>query len=318
MVRASKQAGFTIVELLIVIIVIAILAAITLVAYNGITNKAKQSGAQSAVAQANQKVLVYMADNADTVPTSLAAAGLANDANTSYQFSSNSSASPQTFCVTATSNNISYFVNNTTQTSPAAGACPGHGVNGAIPITNLVPNPSFEVGSASWNWTNSNGYTGAISSARSTSGTSSFAITAPATVADSYFETYVTVPCPATYSFRASVYLTGNGATIGGRDAWFHVGNYLSGSCSFTNSTEPQYDRSKLNQWQTVTKTITINGTGTASLRIRFYGPASSTTYIDGVMVTATPAVQNYADGSTSNWVWNGAANNSTSTGSPL
>ena len=42
-----KNQGFTIVELLIVIVVIAILAAITIVAYNGIQNRAKTSSAQS-------------------------------------------------------------------------------------------------------------------------------------------------------------------------------------------------------------------------------------------------------------------------------
>jgi prepilin-type N-terminal cleavage/methylation domain-containing protein len=36
----GPRQGFTIVELLIVVIVIAILAAITIVAYNGITNRA--------------------------------------------------------------------------------------------------------------------------------------------------------------------------------------------------------------------------------------------------------------------------------------
>lgn len=39
----QKQAGFTIVELLIVIVVIAILAAITIVGYNGIQTRAQQS-----------------------------------------------------------------------------------------------------------------------------------------------------------------------------------------------------------------------------------------------------------------------------------
>ena len=43
-----KQSGFTIVELLIVIVVIAILAAISIVAYNGIQNRGKASSAQSA------------------------------------------------------------------------------------------------------------------------------------------------------------------------------------------------------------------------------------------------------------------------------
>mgnify|MGYP006209457325 CR=1 FL=1 len=38
---AQKQTGFTIVELLIVIVVIAILAAVSIVAYNGIQDRAK-------------------------------------------------------------------------------------------------------------------------------------------------------------------------------------------------------------------------------------------------------------------------------------
>lgn len=41
------QAGFTIVELLIVIVVIGILAAITVVAYNGIQNRANDTAVQS-------------------------------------------------------------------------------------------------------------------------------------------------------------------------------------------------------------------------------------------------------------------------------
>ena len=48
--RASRTTiynGFTIVELLIVVVVIAILAAITIVSYNGISNRAKSSAVQA-------------------------------------------------------------------------------------------------------------------------------------------------------------------------------------------------------------------------------------------------------------------------------
>ncbi len=54
-----KQKGFTIVELLIVIVVIAILAAISIVAYNGIQNRGKQSSAQSLASQIAKKAEIW-------------------------------------------------------------------------------------------------------------------------------------------------------------------------------------------------------------------------------------------------------------------
>ena len=57
-----NKSGFTIVELLIVIVVIAILAAITIVAYNGITARANSSSAQSTAANVLKKVEAYNAE----------------------------------------------------------------------------------------------------------------------------------------------------------------------------------------------------------------------------------------------------------------
>ena len=51
--------GFTIVELLIVIVIIAILAAITIVAYNGIQNRAKTSSGQSLANSILKKAEAY-------------------------------------------------------------------------------------------------------------------------------------------------------------------------------------------------------------------------------------------------------------------
>ena len=59
----TKDRGFTLVELLIVIVVIAILAAISIVAYNGITNRGK---ANSGAATANQVLKKIEAINAVT------------------------------------------------------------------------------------------------------------------------------------------------------------------------------------------------------------------------------------------------------------
>jgi prepilin-type N-terminal cleavage/methylation domain-containing protein len=54
-----KQQGFTIVELLIVIVVIGILAAITIVAYNGIQNRGKAAAAQSLANAVVKKAEAY-------------------------------------------------------------------------------------------------------------------------------------------------------------------------------------------------------------------------------------------------------------------
>jgi prepilin-type N-terminal cleavage/methylation domain-containing protein len=58
----GRQSGFTIVELLIVIVVIAILAAITIVAYNGIQQRARTSQTSSALNAWVKGIRLYRTD----------------------------------------------------------------------------------------------------------------------------------------------------------------------------------------------------------------------------------------------------------------
>lgn len=67
MVTRSKYSGFTIVELLIVVVVIAILAAITIVAYNGIQVRSENAKTISAV-QAYRKALLQYATEKGSYP----------------------------------------------------------------------------------------------------------------------------------------------------------------------------------------------------------------------------------------------------------
>lgn len=59
---SSQQKGFTIVELLIVIVVIGILAAITIVAYNGIQQRARDSERSQELNTIQKALELYQAD----------------------------------------------------------------------------------------------------------------------------------------------------------------------------------------------------------------------------------------------------------------
>ena len=72
----KNQKGFTIVELLIVIVVIGILAAITIVAFNGIQQRGKLSAAQSAA-----NAIVKKAEAANSVTGSYPTAATGFSAN---------------------------------------------------------------------------------------------------------------------------------------------------------------------------------------------------------------------------------------------
>jgi len=128
----KKNSGFTIVELLIVIVVIGILAAITIVAYNGIQGRAIAASLQSDLDNASKQLKLYQVDNsayptandcsASPVTGSICLKSASGTTYTAFQVS-NASLSSQAFCLTATNNSTSYRTTN--DGTPASGTCSG-------------------------------------------------------------------------------------------------------------------------------------------------------------------------------------------------
>jgi prepilin-type N-terminal cleavage/methylation domain-containing protein len=83
--QMKKDRGFTIVELLIVIVIIGILAAIVIVAYNGITQRANTASAQTAAKSAISKIEAYNADGPTKLYPTTPAAITGAAATTTYQ-----------------------------------------------------------------------------------------------------------------------------------------------------------------------------------------------------------------------------------------
>ena len=302
----QKQSGFTIVELLIVIVVIAILAAITIVAYNGIQNRAKQSAAQQAVSQANKKILAYAALNNDEYPPSLSAAGVTDE--TGLEYSYNNSSSPRTYGVTATNGNFSYYVSNVTST-PTSGGYQGHSQNGNVAVTNFITNPSFETSMN--NWSLANGATAVRQTASVINGIGSNGarVTAGNNTSDSGIGLVHAVQTGKTYTLSA--YIRAITAGTYSLSPQGGTGAGPAGNAKDTrNLTANQVARFEI--------TWTTTAAGNVNMYVLRTGGGVAAAHqfdVDGVMLTETPNVVTYADGNSQNWVWNGTANLSTSTG---
>jgi prepilin-type N-terminal cleavage/methylation domain-containing protein len=120
--------GFTIVELLIVIVVIAILAAISFIAFNGIQNRAVTSVLQSDLRSAVIELDISKIDSADsTFPANEATALLIIKPSAGTVFQYTYEPATNSFCLTASniSARVAYFINSTTK-SYTQGVCSGH------------------------------------------------------------------------------------------------------------------------------------------------------------------------------------------------
>jgi len=321
--------GFTIVELLIVVVVIAILAAITIVAYNGIANRAKESAVMSSASQAYKKVKSHSILNGDAVPGSLATVGITEGDGSNYQYSTSGTGG---FCVTAIKDGRSAFTaSNYTynggtlldQGNAKVGACPGHSATGVATIKNMLTSPSFEGSVVSWT------PAGTVNLAQSTtwasSGSQSMRIGSTSTGNSGDFRTAGYSPgiIPygmepgKTYTVSARLYFTaaptGGLARAPGVLIW-----YSTNGTDWAENFGPKPPTTPGVYTVSHTFTLPVNTTGV----IVGFGAASTTLsqyfYYDSVMLTEGSTVYAFADGNSPGWVWTGAVNESPSTGPRL
>ena len=157
--KKQRQAGFTIVELLIVIIVIAILATLVIMAYNGVQQRAYDTVVKDDLSNFSKKLEIARLDNNDAYPTALTA-------SMGFSFSKSSYAlDPQSttlrYCVNTSTNNYimyalsksgSYFKYTATGGLQSATASYGYGICSQIGLvtTNPVANGLSGTTWASW------------------------------------------------------------------------------------------------------------------------------------------------------------------------
>lgn len=312
-INKNQQNGFTIVELLIVVVVIAILAAITIVSFNGIQDRAKSSAAQSVASQVAKKLSLYAVENSDTFPSAaqLEGMGIIDSQNSSFQYSY-SSASPAVYCLTTTVSGKSFYTSNSSS-SPTQGGCPGHSANGTQAIANMSVNPSFETstdGVASYGTSTSRptsgGDTGSAHTRSTRLGTTG--------TWGPWWDTVYSGIQPGE-SYTVSIRTRSNiSASRNLQIEWKNASGSIISSASLNTATPGA-------GWTTMSGTATAV-TGAAGIRLTLYAsaPGATTDYvdIDSIMVTRGPDTRLYADGSTANWVWDGAVHNSASRGIPL
>lgn len=312
MQKWAKQSGFTIVELLIVVVVIAILAAVTIIAYNGIQNRARTSAVSSAASQAGRQLLTYAPVNGDTYPTEaqfqlssfrLGTLKLPEDTpEATYDYFV--SDDQKSFCLSVTNTNaspeIAYAM--TQEGSEVPGRC----------VENFVANPSFEVDRSGWYYntpglhgmggtpsTPTTGYTGQNALRYTFNGSGYFSGFGP--------YTQVANLSPGT-PYSMSVWVRASMAASYGIVA--ERRNASNASIGTISSSALSVGPSG---WTRIQLDIPPT-TDLSKITFCIYGSASSVVsgdYVewDGAMLTAGAEATYYPVGADSNWAWKSTAN---------
>lgn len=322
--QTQRIKGFTIVELLIVIVVIGILAAITIVAFNGVSNKAKVAAAQADLTNANKLFKLEFASSS-TYPATLAAAnngqGLTPSNGDAYQYTVDNTSTPATFCLTVTNGTNSYYITQEKST-PTIGTCPGHTNTNGPTITNLARNPSMESNLTYWSYWAGNG--GGVASATNIQGNSFVGqkygrlTWTTATVGYGGGPSYSATVAPST-QYSSSMWVRSSKTQV----VYIEM-KYLDSSNATINPTITGSNITiQANVWTNIALTST-SPSNAASVTVGVYTKSTAGAvnwlvgdYIDydGAMTVQGATQYSFADGNSPSWTWAGTQNNSNASG---
>lgn len=294
--KQNRSTGFTIVELLIVIVVIAILAAITIVAYTGIQNRADESALQSNASQAGKKILAVSPQNNDLLPTESTFESATGLSTNTYRYVVSSD--QKNFCVSTAKANSSPLL------AMAFTSIVGSTQKGLC-VRNLITNPSFEQNTSGWSFAGDRGAPTPQRIANGHIGTWSMSVQKDAPVGSAQMNNVFPGLPSQVYSI--------------GFWAWTDTGT-CSANVQFArnNNGFSAFTARNLNL-TTTPEYFTLTGespSDTTEIRLRLTVCSNSNvTYYDGFIVTTQPSITSFGDGSQPGWVWEGAPNNSTSFG---
>ena len=316
LLKTKNREGFTIVELLIVITVIAVLSTIIIISYNGIQQRAIVSTMASDLDITARSLKLYQVDNASyptsndcSVSPAANSICLKSSSGTTYTtFTQNNTTNPQTFCITAMNGTNYYYINQDGR--PQSGGCS---------ITNFVTNPNIETNTTGLSGPNSSTVSRDTSRAQGGS-TASLLVTMPidtstrvgATLATLTNAVPTVMKANTQYVISAYVYVpTGTGDVL--------ITAQGAGVAAKVNGSN--YATSVKDNWVRISNVITTSSSGGTViiyvLNKLATSPAGTQFWVDNTMITEGTILYNYADGSSTGWSWTIPAqpNNSSSTG---
>jgi prepilin-type N-terminal cleavage/methylation domain-containing protein len=301
MMRQKQFEGFTIVELLIVIVVIGILAAITIVSFNGVSGKAKVAAAQSSLNSAKKQVeIAKTTAGSDSYPASVP--GL--DSNVTYT----SNTALGGYCL------VNSSVPNTPYMVTSSNGVPHPGpstITNGCQIQNIVTNPSFEFNNFNWDQGQQASITRTTDPANVSSGVGAGILTRTSSVAgEGYTGMRMATTVGARYSVSFALKNQSGTPAIIASVRNFNKGWSLADNASVSITPAASFVRYALN-WtaQDTTSFLLIENMTTV---------ANSAVAIDSVIATEGENSATYIDPDLkpgSGWAWDGTAGSSTSKG---